>query len=343
MTSMHGLARIAKSESLFIRIIWTLFTLISLIGGIIVITNSINSYYEYDYVTKTETVPVESIELPTVLFCHSRNDDVVILNSTIQSNSNVYKIDYYKFDYNFGLIVTCFLFNNYFYNKNNQSNKLHATLDRFILKIKSSENNSLSNNYLGFSDNYQKSALKFEFFFLNPRLSYNQILFTKSIETKLPEPYNQCNDSDKTYRQQNCISECSEYEIMNKYNCSVSLLLQKEIKRICSYNESDIYQSEFRSNCRSKCPKECETISYQSKVDSFDEFKLNGYYYSYLFFKYLDISYTHTTQSPKITGSSLISSIGGALGLFIGIRFLSFIEIFEFIFEISSAFYQNRT
>ena len=49
---------------------------------------------------------------------------------------------------------------------------------------------------------------------------------------------------------------------------------------------------------------------------------------------YEDNTYTEITQVAKTGITDLISSMGGLLGLFIGISFLSFGEIIEIIFEV---------
>jgi hypothetical protein len=49
---------------------------------------------------------------------------------------------------------------------------------------------------------------------------------------------------------------------------------------------------------------------------------------------YADSTYTTITELAKQEFLDLISNIGGNLGLFIGISFLSFAEIFELLFEI---------
>ena len=49
---------------------------------------------------------------------------------------------------------------------------------------------------------------------------------------------------------------------------------------------------------------------------------------------YNDISYDALVESPVLTFDVLLGNVGGSLGLFIGISFLSLVEIFELIFEI---------
>ena len=51
---------------------------------------------------------------------------------------------------------------------------------------------------------------------------------------------------------------------------------------------------------------------------------------------YKDLNYLLISQEEKMTLVDLIATIGGLFGLFLGASFLSFIEIFELLFE---AFY----
>jgi hypothetical protein len=46
-----------------------------------------------------------------------------------------------------------------------------------------------------------------------------------------------------------------------------------------------------------------------------------------------DLKYTLITQQPKYEIFDLISNVGGILGLFLGISFISFLEIFEVFAE----------
>ena len=57
---------------------------------------------------------------------------------------------------------------------------------------------------------------------------------------------------------------------------------------------------------------------------------------------YPELKYTLIEQKPKSEMADLVSSIGGLLGLFVGVSFLSFIEIFELIFEILFLLFENK-
>ncbi len=53
-----------------------------------------------------------------------------------------------------------------------------------------------------------------------------------------------------------------------------------------------------------------------------------------LYIYYKNLNYKLISQNPKTEMFNFISNIGGLLGVFLGISFLSFIEIFETFFEI---------
>ena len=53
---------------------------------------------------------------------------------------------------------------------------------------------------------------------------------------------------------------------------------------------------------------------------------------------YDDLSYTKISQQPQISLNILISNIGGLLGLFLGVSFLTMVEILESFLEIIYVF-----
>jgi hypothetical protein len=125
----------------------------------------------------------------------------------------------------------------------------------------------------------------------------------------------------------------------------------------------DLFQKYLNTNsdfdCTHKCPLECNqttfvttmsfgSISGYSFVDKINEnenlkkdfgkrpinegtaresvIKVNLYYDS--------LSYELSTESPKMTLADLLASIGGNLGLFMGMSLMSFSEILEVLLEI---------
>ncbi len=88
-----------------------------------------------------------------------------------------------------------------------------------------------------------------------------------------------------------------------------------------------------------KCPEECDSIQYDIS-HSFTKYSevitKNVQIEDYVFFTvfYESLQYTVIDQIEKMDIFDLISNIGGNLGLFIGISFLSFAELIELFVEI---------
>ena len=61
----------------------------------------------------------------------------------------------------------------------------------------------------------------------------------------------------------------------------------------------------------------------------------------YIFFE--DMEYTFISQHAKTELWDLISSIGGLFGLFLGFSFLSLMDIFQILLEISFILFEKKT
>ena len=89
------------------------------------------------------------------------------------------------------------------------------------------------------------------------------------------------------------------------------------------------------------CPEECDSIQYDkshsfTKISTHNEAFTNFQIDNYVFFNvyYENLQYTVIDQIAQMNVFDLISNIGGNLGLFIGISFLSFAELIELLVEI---------
>ena len=69
--------------------------------------------------------------------------------------------------------------------------------------------------------------------------------------------------------------------------------------------------------------------------DSLETFDLIRKSVARIQINYQDMMQTFITEYPKTSPTDLVSSLGGILGLFMGLSFLSFIEIFDFAIQFS--------
>jgi hypothetical protein len=186
---------------------------------------------------------------------------------------------------------------------------------------------------------------------------------TKSIDSFHSSLYKYILNSTKySYTQQYCLDLCEGRETFKYFNISkkIDSLLNTYFK-LTSLNISSQDLINFFSTkviniaklCYQECPLECDSIDYQYSVSSVDmdieqflqyilqsnginllDF-LNNNNENFISIRiyYDKASYTRINEIPKIEIVDLIANIGGNLGLFLGVSFLSFAEIFELIFE----------
>ncbi len=316
--------------------------LVSVSFGLFVIANTVITFLKYDVFTQTKRIVASSLLMPSVTFCFQETE-TKDLNSFFDTAefiaSNGSKTNLTGEQYFDGYFGDCFKFNHF---TNKSDNKLFSfnSLDDYInfniylnpkinfyrLRV------FLSDNYNNILDWSQYVTTSF-----NVKGSYI-ISIDKEVELKLEKPYNPCkNVNDFTYRKANCMVKCKSNHFLRKYNCSVRNYYSIPGLSFCSeYGVSNF--TEFDSECKEQCPQECTTNKFSLFLNNlnigsnFSEFELKFKFY------YLDLSYTEISQTPKISGYSLLNEIGGALGLFVGITFLSLFELFEFLFEIFLVF-----
>ena len=205
---------------------------------------------------------------------------------------------------------------------------------------------------------------------LTLRLNERTFITTEktTVERKLGLPYNPCNKSED-YRRDNCIEKCINRLIGERRNCSIpsryenrSLPRCEEItktvfKSYVALNASEMeyinkaklinymanfekprtFAMEFYKECEGadKCPQECESTRFSFPIVIDNSKTSNGG--TQLSVKLYDFSFLNITQIPKISSLELISNIGGTLSLFIGISFVSIVELFEFLIDLCIA------
>ncbi len=184
------------------------------------------------------------------------------------------------------------------------------------------------------AENYLNSFDKLDPFILERDNKYGFVIAKETVETKLPEPYNQCKESFsiKQYHQSNCLDTCLYKEIRSKYNCSFLLSLYSfdGLKQCDDF--ITFYKKEFLRICNEGCPLEsCHSEKYNPIIRTYKKEGLN-----YFRFSFKDLSTLNITQIPKTDLFTFINNIGGGLGLFMGIAFPNLIEFLQFIVEIFS-------
>jgi len=178
--------------------------------------------------------------------------------------------------------------------------------------------------------------------------------------------------SERIYSRRDCYYLCSHLAILEKSGCGCMSrlgLIEKDCiqqwfelssnlssTKICvrdflnEFKKQDPYEM-----CSQYCPLECDSISYtvipyseqftstglignlsksENGLEKFTTYEQVKKSYIAILVYYKNLKYTLISQEPKTRLFTYISSIGGTFGLFLGISFLSFLEIFEIFFEI---------
>ena len=76
--------------------------------------------------------------------------------------------------------------------------------------------------------------------------------------------------------------------------------------------------------------------SYKLSKNFSDEYANNNFVA--IFIHYSSLEYTYSNQIAKMNTFDLISNLGGLLGLFIGMSFMTIIELIEILFELINHF-----
>ena len=173
-------------------------------------------------------------------------------------------------------------------------------------------------------------------------------------------------DLNGKYRYRDCIMLCFQREVIENCKCrDVTLPTLDTATRMCLNNNDltgclyPLFTNFSRWNMEEVCPYckyECETVLYgysssfneypseeygnfllrlnkikAKNVTNFDQLKRNvlslNIYYD-------DLQYRLVEEVPAMDLFTLISNVGGTLGLFLGMSFLSFLEIAELLLEI---------
>lgn len=335
--SIHGLPRIFRTEKFLIKLIWILSILISSSFGIATIINTTKEYLKYDVVTLTERKEDIPVTFPQITFCAVESSNIDILEVMVYCDfageicNKETEFENFRI-FNSNSSLNCIRYNGYI--NSSTEFKVAPGIDYLNGLQIGFQLPSLHQNILVFiTDHYLNSYSNRASLLLIPYDIYN-IYIKKSENKRLQAPYNPCvKMTDKTYLQENCIDKCVHEKVLTKYNCTLlGFYMKKEIDKECDFIEKK--RKLFERGCKESCPRECDSTTFDFTVTANRLKYLNFTNNTILFYIYFsDLSYMEITQIPQMTRSAFTSSIGGSLALFIGVRFLSIIEILEFLIE----------
>jgi hypothetical protein len=219
--------------------------------------------------------------------------------------------------------------------------------------------------------------------FVSPSMVTN-IVVDREFKSVLTKPYSNCDiesnsaifngdlyklieHSDYVYTQQLCFTQCLQKYIINKYNCTLYMLVSLYSVDLCEWelylkivSTDDFFTDNFINEiCLPQCPLECNQTLYKTSLSSYqligssyrEKIVSNQNLKSDFIYRDLDLtqveksflsvsiyyeslSYTLTTESPQMDLVALLSSIGGNLGLFLEMSLFSLCELIEVVIEL---------
>jgi hypothetical protein len=366
--SVIGVKRIIKSDNRLVKLTWGIMILTSLSFGLLNTSNSISDYLNYDVITNIEKITPTNITFPAITICASyylykevfidnkfSRSEYIYDNASLkmfieyssfkEKNLNLSQFESFKIP---NYVGTCLKFDGIkgfekvndtkdelFFNIRPDHEEVISFSEKHIYSIQLA--NNLFDIYI--TDNYLNS-----YYSINPlqlaRGAKYIVSFEKTVvQKRVNSPRFPCLElENEVYRQANCIEICMNKEINNKYNCSFPSYYTIDGLKPCGDRSSYQYEdyltqlkTEFYKICENKCPKECDSV--QFKIKSASEPYLDRDYFL-IEFRFSDLSFLEINQIPKMNLFDIVSSVGGTLGLFIGVTFLSVVELLELSIDV---------
>ncbi|XP_069969679.1 uncharacterized protein [Penaeus vannamei] len=198
----------------------------------------------------------------------------------------------------------------------------------------------------------------------------SSVSVTRTENQRLGKPHGECNkyyDTDLPFEYSPllCDQLCVEQELRQRCGCSIGL---SPVYEALAYKPEERCEGKLPSQklCMDRvkrdvieqkiqcdCPQSCREMKYQSQVTSS---KIDDTYFSILgqtrkkvpslcsndtellrLLVYLgSMYYDVIEETPAYTWDTLLSNIGGSLGLFIGVSLVSILEVLEFLWDVCS-------
>jgi len=330
VSTAHGLPNIVRAKNVIILIMWSIITSLSTCAGLYFVINDIINFLKYDTVTVLEAVNEQHSQFPTISIC-----GYPPLNTSIDIP------DGYDFP---ELLIHI---------HNHSLPPYDMENGGYWLKSGSWNYYEIEREFYSFLDEPYNDCLK----------DVSSFAFNKTL-------INFISKRNRMYSQDYCYYLCSSLYALEESNCSCASNLNN-FDKDCLRSYTDVFESnkkkcvagylkEFREKyqhekCSKYCPLECDSMNYlinnyfelfpdsgqislKAKSD-YDLYNFSTYeevskHFIDLSIYYKNLKYKFISQNPKTEMFNFISNIGGLMGVFLGVSFLSFIEIFEILYEI---------
>jgi len=327
----HGASNLLTADHLITKLLWALIILVSVCFCTFFILTSLQQFLGFDVVTNIRVVKVAEIDFPAITFCEHTNN--------MNFDNSLYKCTFNGQEYSpqavferiemlyFGGIKKCLRVNG---RKINDLNKKLFKSNRY------GGDNGL-NVVMGFpshvhyyiGDNSYDPGYYSLVGLTNPGKT-TDLIISKTTQTRLGPPYNQCLkdgntfDSDLfretaakdyTYRQVNCFDLCFRQYYIKACSSTEGVYTECYLNFTQNFDNNKI--------CSEFCPLECDLVKFDVEKHEYslattallkNSSDISSEITHNLWIYYHDLEFTEILQLPKMTGTDLISSIGGTLG-----------------------------
>jgi len=325
----HGLAQMVKPDNLFLSLLWVVFFLIGVGGGIFMIHQSVEEFSQYGVITTTKIVREKELIMPAITLCSKLNTrDSMMYGNLIMTDFTLYD--------ELGERINCVQIN-------------HGT-NVTELKKATGVNDHLNYGFVTLVYIHSESSFRFGITENSAKVVYGnmnndiypgqmtEIALSKTVQTALGQPHSDCSEVED-YMQVNCRDDCFIKKMTEICGCAYPAECELHSDWTEKCKEGNEKKDSIRSQCSLTCPVECNQVNfevdrmdiewtsliwfdvkpYKTKVSkSFnisgmtdDQFKKRLTLIS-IFFRKLET--TKITQSPSMTLTSLVANVGGLLG-----------------------------
>ena len=371
-STAYGVPKLFRSKRLFYKLFWLAFILMGSGASAYYIWDAINSYYDYEVITKIESVYEQPMLFPAISFCpytqfffDNKSLTSILkqcsfnLDQSCQSNPDKYFERFKTFR------GDCFRFNS---GKNMSGQAIpffYSTIggkdDSFYIMFSSNIGIQLWVHLVSLPPKFGYYSNHLGNTILLTSNAETQLVLNKIVEKRLGLPYNPCYHDDElsgfpgnktiinyirqtineTYKQTNCLELCFDVYYINENPCSCQNTSIGNVWEDCFVNferknlSGCIFNRKlefFRESILDKCKEYCP-LECESVSYTVNLNMLTNRNETEIFIYYQSLKYTLISQLEKEKVFDLISNIGGIFGLFIGVSFVSLFEIGELFIE----------